>query len=142
MGLIDDILKGLPVNPALREQITQLNAQKAAAETENAILKDDLRKLNAEIVKLKKQIEDLIPKDDLNEIEMDLLQRVVRYGPDNQYVGVFTQDMRLQRQRIEYHLQRLVETGYLESGLYDPDFGDHYELTQKARSLLIREGLL
>lgn len=70
MGLIDDILKGLPANAVLREQITQLNAQKAAAETENAILKDDLRQAKAEIAKLKKQIEELTHIDDLNETEL------------------------------------------------------------------------
>jgi hypothetical protein len=53
MGLIDDILKGLPANAVLREQIGQLNALKAAAETENAILKDDLREAKAEITGLK-----------------------------------------------------------------------------------------
>jgi DNA-binding transcriptional ArsR family regulator len=142
MGLLTDILKEIPQAAVLKEKIAAIEAKYAAADTENAILKDDLRKANTEIVKLRKQVEDLTPKDDLDEIEMQLLQRIVKYGPDNQYVGVFTQDMGLQRQRIEYHLQRLLETGYVESGLYDPDFGEHYELTQKARSLLIRNGLL
>jgi predicted transcriptional regulator len=142
MGLLTDILKEIPQAAVLKEKIAAIEAKYAAADTENAILKDDLRKANTEIAKLRKQVEDLTPKDDLDEIEMQLLQRIVKYGPDNQYVGVFTQDMGLQRQRIEYHLQRLLEIGYVESGLYDSDFGEHYELTQKARSLLIRNGLL
>ena len=142
MGLLTDILKEIPQAVVLKEKIADIEAKYAAADTENAILKDDLRKAQAEIAKLKKQIEELTHSDNLDEIEMQLLQRIVRYGPDNQYVRVFTQNMGLQRQRIEYHLQRLIETGYVESGLYDADFGDHYELTQKARSLLIREGLL
>ena len=45
MGLFDDILKGLPVNAVLREKINDVEAKYSAIETENAILKDDNRKL-------------------------------------------------------------------------------------------------
>src|SRR5689334_19667627 len=37
MGLVDDILQGLPVNSILREKVSQLNADKAAVDEENAI---------------------------------------------------------------------------------------------------------
>jgi len=55
MGLVDDILQGLPVNSILREKVSQLNADKAAVEEQNAILKDDNRELKAEIVRLQKR---------------------------------------------------------------------------------------
>ena len=74
MGLVDDILQGLPVNSLLREKVNQLNAEKAAVETELAILKDANRELAAENQKLKKQVEELSHKDDdLDETEIKLL---------------------------------------------------------------------
>ena len=54
MGILDDILKGLPVNPLLREKIADVEAKYDASETENSILKDGLRDAKAEIAKLQK----------------------------------------------------------------------------------------
>src|SRR5215212_7491059 len=107
MGLIDDILKGLPANAVLREQITQLNAQKATAETENAILKDDLRQAKAEITQLKKQLEKFTHKDDLNEMELMLLQSFSK----NQDVNIVSvaRKLEIDRGRVEYHIQRLID---------------------------------
>ena len=53
MGLLTDILKEITQAAVLKEKIAEIEAKYAAAGTENAILKDDLRKANAEIVKLK-----------------------------------------------------------------------------------------
>jgi hypothetical protein len=60
MGLIDDILQGLPLNSLLREQMIQLKAEVAKLETENAILRDDLHQANAQIANHKKQTEGFI----------------------------------------------------------------------------------
>ena len=43
MGLLTDILKEIPQAAVLREKIASIEAKYAAADTENAILKDDLR---------------------------------------------------------------------------------------------------
>jgi hypothetical protein len=50
MGILYDVLKGLPLNAVLREKINEIEAKYAALETENAILKDDMRKLREERV--------------------------------------------------------------------------------------------
>src|SRR5258706_16444871 len=50
MGILYDMLKGLPLNAVLREKINDIEAKYAALETENAILKDDNRKLRQDRV--------------------------------------------------------------------------------------------
>ena len=88
MGLFDDILKGLPANAVLREQITQLNAQKAATETENAILKDNLRHAKVEIAKLKKQIEEHAYCDtDFDDVETRILSALGDSDSENERIA-------------------------------------------------------
>ena len=138
MGLIDDILKGLPANAVLREQITQLNAQKATAETENAILKDDLRQAKAEITQLKKQLEKFTHKDDLNEMELMLLQSFSK----NQDVNIVSvaRKLEIDRGRVEYHIQRLIDLKYVEFKGFA--FDGIYLIQQKGREALISRGLI
>jgi hypothetical protein len=50
MGILYDMLKGLPLNAVLREKINDVEAKYAALDIENAILKDDIRKLRKERV--------------------------------------------------------------------------------------------
>src|SRR5215213_9187904 len=119
MGLIDDILKGLPANAVLREQITQLNAQKAAAETENAILKDDLRQAKAEIAKLKKQIEEFPHKDNLDEVEIKLLLEISKHRHPNRVR--LARENQISRERVDYHLGKLVDSKYLSFRGFDGD---------------------
>jgi helix-turn-helix protein len=138
MGLFDDILKGLPANAVLREQITQLNAHKAAAETENAILKDDLRHAHAEIAKLKKQIEELTHTDDLGEIEMALLQSVSKHQSVN--IASIARKLAIERGRVEYYIQRLIDLGYVT--LKGFDFDGIYLIQQKGREALMSRDLI
>src|SRR5688572_5614147 len=141
MGLLTDILKEIPQAAVLKEKIAAIEAKYAAADTENAILKDDLRKANAEIAKLKKQVEDLTHKDDLDETEIDLLHRVAQTDYDNATAQIIGQRLNISPVRLDYHFARLEESGYIEGGLID-DFGLHYGLTQKGRALLIAKNLV
>jgi len=138
MGLFDDILKGLPANAVLREQITQLNTQKAAAETENAILKDDLRHAKAEMAKLKKQIEELTHTDDLNDTELELLQNFSKHQSIN--VVSIARKLELDRGRIEYHIQRLIDLEYVTFKGFA--FDGIYLLQQRGREALMSRGLI
>ncbi|MGI9066612.1 MAG: hypothetical protein ACR2HX_09440 [Pyrinomonadaceae bacterium] len=75
MGLLTDILKGLPENAVLRDKVAEAEKRYGTLETENAILKDDLRDAKAEITKLKKQVEELAHKvPTLHDLEIKLLQ--------------------------------------------------------------------
>jgi fructose-specific phosphotransferase system component IIB len=58
MGLFTDILKGLPENAVLRSKVAKAEERYGALETENAILKDDLRDAKAVIAELKQQVKD------------------------------------------------------------------------------------
>lgn len=143
MGLIDDILKGLPVNPALREKVAQLDAQKAAAETENAILKDDLRKLKAENAGLKKQIEEL-SHDDPN-LSADEVRILSILADDDAKIDVDAPSLvlflGLHTERINYALERLIELGFIHPS-YMGQENPIYSLAHKGRGYLIRNNLI
>ena len=80
MGLLTDILKEIPQAVVLKEKIADIEAKYATADTENAILKDDLREARAEIRKLQEQIEELTHEEDLNETEIGLLREIAHLG--------------------------------------------------------------
>jgi len=52
-----DLLKEIPLSADLRKKVAEIEANYAATESENALLRDDLRKAKAEIETLKNQIE-------------------------------------------------------------------------------------
>ena len=139
MSLFSDILKGLPENAVLRDKVREAEADQAKLETENAILKDDLRSAKAEITKLKNQIEK-VAHVELDKTHVEILKML----SDNRiqpYAIVFSIALGLNEQRIEYHLEQLIDLGYIHRnfGLDTPDW---YELLQKGREYLIQNGLL
>lgn len=141
MGLIDEILQGIPVNSLLREKVTKLDADKAAAEAENAILKDDLRVANAEITKLRNQVDKFAHKENLDEMEIEFLKAISAH--DGLTDDEVTTLLKLNLQRARYHLQRLRDVGYLTRS--DHSFVGEplpYYLTQEGRGFLIANGLL
>jgi predicted nuclease with TOPRIM domain len=105
MGLIDDILKGLPENALLRAQMRELADKYAALETENAILKDDIRKLQAEN-------ERLTAVDALDEMEIKILILLANPNrfPNKQYIAT---ELGLDKIRLEYFLKDLSTRGYI-----------------------------
>jgi len=143
MSLLDEILQGLPVNSLLREKITQLNADKAAAETQNAILRDDLNEAKAENRNLQKQIEELTHKEDLDKTELDLLVRIGQIDYDHAVASVFQLNFfkDLSLERVKYHLERLSQFGYIRGGVIGR-LGTQYAVTQTGRKLLLDKNLL
>jgi hypothetical protein len=143
VSLFDDILKGLPVNPIYREKIAELEAKYGATETENAILKDDLREAKTEITKLKEQVEKFTHIDsELSALEIKLLQFLPLPHIPNDVEGLagyLTEEVT----RIQYHLGRLEDKNYVISakavilGMRFP-----YALTQKGREYLVKNNLL
>jgi hypothetical protein len=138
MGLVDDILQGLPVNSLLRGQVSQLNAQKAAVDEQNAILADDNRELKAEIAKLNQQIEKLTHKDDLTEIEREALKLIARL--DESYSTALSGMLGLPQAKADYYFQRLSDAGYIGA----VGFGGEplYFLEQKGRAYLVENDLI
>jgi predicted RNase H-like nuclease (RuvC/YqgF family) len=144
MGLLTDILKEIPQAAVLKEKIATIEAKYAASDTENAILKDDLREAKAEIAKLKNQVEELSHKE-LHDTEIEILRRIVLHSPDNSFLSVMFQEpgiSREQRERLTYHATNLETCGYIEGGYIDEDFGEQYSLTQKGREALIAKNII
>jgi DNA-binding MarR family transcriptional regulator len=139
MSLFDEILQGIPVNSLLREKVTQLNADKAAAEADNASLKDDLRGAQAEITNLKKQVEKLTHKEPLDEMELEFLKAISAH--DSLTVDEVAQLLKLNLQRVKYHLQKLQDIGYVRRATMYID-SPPYSLTHEGRAFLIANGLL
>jgi cell division protein FtsB len=59
MGIITEMLKGIPLNSVLRERIVQMESQMAILKEENAALKNQNAELKTENIKLKQQINKL-----------------------------------------------------------------------------------
>lgn len=133
MSLFTEILKGLPENAVLRGKVADAEKRYAALETENAILKDNLRDANAEIKKLKTQVEKLTHKDDLSENDVLVLRAVV----NEQYAYAMSESVNLDETVIEYHLNRLTDWDYLKKHSGWPNRPDAYGLTQKGRTYLV-----
>jgi predicted nuclease with TOPRIM domain len=79
LGIIDDIIKGLPENSNLRDRVRVLGDENESLKTENAILKDEKRKLEGEVVRLKDEIKRLTHTDDLEEAEIAESEGVQRH---------------------------------------------------------------
>lgn len=141
MGLLTDIIKEIPHTAVLKEKIAAVEAKYAATETENAILKDDLRQANMLIEELKQQVKELTHKDGLDEMELNLLHGIANLAYDIAVPEVFSQGFEGSKARFEYHLQRLKDFDYVRSGVIDSR-GVHYEVTQLGRTLLLEKNLL
>jgi hypothetical protein len=141
MGLLTDILKEIPQAAVLKEKIASIEAKYAAADTENAILKDDLRKAQAEIAKLRKQVEDLTPKDDLNTTEQYLIVLVARnIETGGKPAAVYSQHVGLKPEVVQIYLDSLYDRDYLSRvGINGDTF---YDLTPKAREYILKNKLL
>ena len=141
MGILWDIIKEIPQAAVLKEKITTIEAKYAASDEQNAILKDDLRQAKAEITKLQKQIEELTHKDDLDEIERELVKLVASdvktHGKPAQVYG---EVLNLNPDLVRVYLDGLCDKEYLNSmGINGDTF---YSLRPKARSYILKDKLL
>ena len=136
MSLFTDILKGLPENAVLRGKVANAEERYAALETENAILKDDLRDAKAEITKLKKQVEEFTHKDlKLNEKEIMILKVFGKTSEPIEDV-IMASHCGLNVQVVKFQLQRLESSGYVSS------YMGFYSLSYKGREYLIENNLI
>jgi|SRR5215213_8211826 len=141
MGLLD-LLKDIPLSANLQEKLRTLEAKYAAAETENAILKDDKRQLGAETKRLKDEIKSLTHTDDLHETEIKILVRLAdeRAKKTDEALRSYLQ---LSKARFDYFLHSLSEKEYIDydGSYYSPEPGEYY-LSQIGREYLIKNDLI
>lgn len=142
VGLFDDILKGLPVNPLLREKVADAEARYAAAQTENAGLKDDLREAKAQIAKLKNQVEEFSHSKDLDKLETLLLGLLADPTIEHD-AEALARGLNEHPTRIKYHLERLVSEGLIiQSEFFIGGSPVPYYLTQQGREYLVKNDLI
>lgn len=140
MGLLTDILKEIPQAAVLKEKIATIEAKYAAADTENAILKDDLREADAKIKQLEKQLEKLSHKDDLSEFEVQLLTLISR--PDQDSGAEFlARELNVNQARVEHFLHKLIESKHIRCEIRI-GWPNQYHLLPKGSATLIERNLI
>ena len=141
MGLISDILKDIPLSANLQEKLRTLEAKFAALETENAILKDDLRKAQVENKRLKAEIDRATPKPDLDE-SMRRILAVLAQQSEAVDTDTLVRALQLHPTKLEYYLHKLEEDEYIYGNHYYTGYPSEYGLNQKGREFVIENKLL
>jgi DNA repair exonuclease SbcCD ATPase subunit len=140
MSWISDLLKEIPLTAVLREKIATIEEKQAALETENAILKDDKRKLQARILELEHQLQALTKSDaELTDVEVALLQCLTNkeVHEAEQMAAMVKSNLT----RVEYHLHKLIQAGYVGSPPPIVAGPAWYYLEHKGREYLVERNL-
>jgi len=141
MGWLGDLLKEIPLSVIQQQKIAHMEAEYADMKAEKASLKDDLRQANAEIAKLKKQVEQLAHDvSNLDDVETRILSALADSEIDPVPSSlIFILD--LHRERFNYAIERLIELDFVhKSPLWEDE--PSYSLAQKGRGYLIRNNLI
>ena len=120
----------------------QLSATKPKTISEiNAALRAELKAAKRKIRTLERQVgrSSRIRPD---QVELDLMRRIADCDIDSGFAVDFAADMNLTPARLDYHLQRLVDGGYIEMLFTDSALGDDFAITQKGRQALVKKHLL
>ncbi|MGH9944032.1 MAG: ArsR family transcriptional regulator [Pyrinomonadaceae bacterium] len=148
MSIFDDILKGLPANPLLREKLSAAEAKQAELETEVALLKDQLRdsetdkqQLRKENEELKNRIEEFTHIPDLDEIKVAILVFLAQHN-GSLYVQELVSISQMSLTTLEYHLHELIKQDYVETLRPRLTRPTVCRLRQKGREYVIENGLV
>jgi DNA-binding transcriptional ArsR family regulator len=140
MGLLD-ILKDIPLSANLQEKLRTLEAKYGALETENAILKDDLRKAQGESQRLKDKIDRAAHTSDLDDTKLAILKTLAQHD-GSLYIYDLESFLQLQLTHLEYHLHELKEQGCIEKLRPMITRPDVYRLRQKGRQFVVENKLV
>lgn len=140
MGLLD-ILKDIPLSANLQEKLRTLEAKYAALETENAILKDDLREAQRENQRLKDKIDHAAQTSNLDDTKIAILKTLAQHD-GSLYIYDLESFLQLQLTHLEYHLHELKEQGYVEKRRPVITRPDVYCLRQKGRQFVVENKLI
>lgn len=104
--------------------------------------------LQAELAAAKRKIQDLereIRRSRairLDQVELDLLRRIADCDVNTGFAVDFAADTDLAPARLDYHLQRLVDGGYIGILFTDSALGDDFAITQKGRHALVKKHMI
>jgi hypothetical protein len=120
----------------------QLSATKAKIiEQQNVALRAELRAAKRKIRALER-VAGRSQAVQPDHVELDLLRHLADCNVDDGFAVTFAEEMDLAPARLDYHLQRLVDGGYMELLFTDSALGDSFGITQKGRHALVKKHLL
>lgn len=120
----------------------QLSVTKLKTITEqNAALTAELKAAKRKIRTLERQV-GRSPQIRLDQVELDLLRRIADCDVDSGFAVDFAANLDLAPAKLDFHLQRLVDAGYVELLFTDSALGDDFAITQKGRQALVKRHLL
>lgn len=148
MGILSDILTGIPTNAVLREKIEAVEAKYASLDTENAILKDDNRQLKIENQKLRDEVNSLRRETDrlpdkvaLEEMEVKILAYVGKSTEPFDVEGV-ARDLQLNPVKVKYFIEKLRESRLVTLAGRMRGQPPQYRVDQKGREYIIENDLI
>jgi hypothetical protein len=119
----------------------QLTAQKAQQVVrQNAALRAQLRAARQKIKALVTEVE-RSERIILDKTELTLLSIIADSGIEDGFTVDLIEPTGLTPVRLEYHLQRLFDGGYIEVLFIDPTLGDNFAITQQGRYALVNKRL-
>jgi len=132
MGIITDILKGLPISALLRDRLQELERKYDALEVENS-------KLKQENQDLKNKLKELTSTSKLSESEVKIL---LLLSSSNRGLEpeVIASRLGLNITKTKYYLERMWNE-YVRSQDYTDGRSEYY-LIQKGREYLIENDLI
>jgi len=133
MGLITDILKGMPVNAVLQEKIQGLEKKYEELEAENARLKDENREL-------KSKLEGLTSSDELCENEVKILTLLSLHNQEFTAEQI-ARELSLNLTKTEYYLEKMWKK-QVYSHDYSNERPSEYYLAQGRREYLVMNDLI
>lgn len=133
MGIITDILKGIPVNAVLRSKLEGWERKYEGLEAENTKLREEIREL-------KSKVKELTSSDELCEKEVKIL---IFLSSINQPLtaNLIAAELGLSLTKTEYYLKRMWRQ-YVDSYDYSNKRPSEYCLAQKGREYLVKNDLI
>jgi DNA-binding MarR family transcriptional regulator len=130
LGLINDIIKGIPENAVLRGKLAELRTQIEALEAKNkeneAKIAEHEKKLNADIK--------------LDPIEVSILTTLSNF--DGATIRNLLGKVAIHPVKMQYHLDRLCEGKYAYGQQFSTDRETEWHLGNRGRAYLVETGLI
>ena len=138
MGWLTDLFKDVPLSGELREKLAAVEAENDALKTDNLLLRDDLREVKAQTLRLQKQLEQHTQHPELDETDVSILQEVALTSePAASYLS---KKLSIDLGVVDFRLAQLTETDYLSA--WSIGGVERYSLRPKGREYLIRHNLV
>ena len=134
MGIITDIIKGLPISAVQKEKIIDLENKLTALEAENKRLKRENRDPN-------KQLGRVIGPDQIEKDEERVLLEFGKYNASATLHDI-TQNCEMSETRAQFYIDNLKEIGLLEYKTVTAGKAFRYIITHSGRKYLITKSLV